>query len=269
MHKFLIVSLFSLQFAYTAEPLEKYFSYIQQLERPTGSYQNGEIELVLEPAKISEIEKVQETRLLKKGFSPADAHDFSHIGIVSEDQYWIWLRDAVYFPKGTSGTYDRLVPRTALRSPSPGVAVLPVLPSGHIVLNLNYRHAMRSWELELPRGGKDGDESDEETALRELKEETGMEVSSLTFLGKLATDTGMIDSVVPIYLGSVSSQGLSDQEESEAIDGTLAFTKEELRQGLIQGYLEVSLHNKKEKIPLRDAFFAFAFLQAELRGLLQ
>ncbi len=82
--------------------------------------------------------------------------DLPEVGVVREDQYWIWLRDAVYFPKGVPVTYDRLIWKSELKSNSPGVAVLPILPSGHVVLNLNYRHATKSWELELPRGGIQG-----------------------------------------------------------------------------------------------------------------
>jgi 8-oxo-dGTP pyrophosphatase MutT (NUDIX family) len=56
--------------------------------------------------------------------------------------------------------------------------VLPVLPSGQIILVLNFRHPTRSWKLELPRGGMQSGETQEEAALRELKEETGFITSS-------------------------------------------------------------------------------------------
>lgn len=58
---------------------------------------------------MAQIQKVQEGRLLKKGFSEADAAEFSRIGVIREDQYLIWLQDAVYFPKGIPGTYDRVI----------------------------------------------------------------------------------------------------------------------------------------------------------------
>ena len=119
---------------------------------------------------------MQEKRLLQKGYSEAEATEFSRIGVVREDQYWVWIRDAVYFPKGVPGTYDRLVWKNELNGGAPGVAVLPVLPSGKIVLNLNYRHATRSWELELPRGKREQGETLEEAALREVKEETGFDI---------------------------------------------------------------------------------------------
>jgi ADP-ribose pyrophosphatase len=101
-----------------------------------------------------------------------------------------------------------------------------------------------------------------------LKEETGFEASSMTFLGNMASDTGMHSSITPIFLGKVSSQGVSDQEYSEAIIGLISLTKEELKQGLINGSLDVMLNGKQENVPLRDGFLTFALLQAEIRGLL-
>src|SRR4051812_45336764 len=96
MKKQLFLMLSCLQSIYSGED---YFSYLKQLAQPNGNHRNGEIEIVTDPTEISSIQQVQENRLLKKGFSEADAQEFSRIGVVREDQYWIWLRDAVYFPK--------------------------------------------------------------------------------------------------------------------------------------------------------------------------
>jgi ADP-ribose pyrophosphatase len=190
------------------------------------------------------------------------------VGIVNEDQNWIWLRDAVYFPQGTPGTCDRLLWRSELKENSPGVAVLPVLPSGKIILILTYRHATRSWELELPRGGMESKETFEEAAFRELKEETGFVASAVSFLGEIATDTGVHSSVIPVFMGKISAQDESAPEYFEAIAGTLAFTKDEIKEGLVKGFLEVTIHGVKKQIPLRDAFLTFAILHAECRKLL-
>lgn len=268
MKKFLIAALLSAQCAFAVQPLDEYFSYLKQLDQSIGDYRQGEIEIVTDPAEISQIQKVQENRLLKKGFSTEQALEFSRIGVVREDHYWLWLRDAVYFPKKIPGTYDRLIWKSELNRGFPGVAVLPILPSGRIVLNLNYRHATRSWELELPRGGVGSQESMEAAALRELKEETGMVASSLILLGQIAPDSGALSSVIPVFLGKVSGQTESATEYSEAIAAALTFTKEELDQGLIQGFLEVSVEGKKQQVPLRDSFLTFALYQAGLRKLL-
>jgi ADP-ribose pyrophosphatase len=243
---------------------DPYFAYLEKLKKPNGDFRLGEIEIVTDLSEIEKIEQMQKKRLIQKGLNEADAADASKIGIVAEDIYWIWIRDAVLFPKGAIGTYDRLM----WKQEAAGAIVLPILPDGRLVLNLNYRHATRSWELELPRGGGKKGETPEETAIRELKEETGMETDSPIFLGQVAADSGVIGAVNSVFLGKVLKQGLSDQEYSEAIADILAFTKEEIHQGLIEGSLEVSLNGKKQKVPLRDSFLTFALLQAELRKLI-
>jgi ADP-ribose pyrophosphatase len=246
-----------------AAPYDAYLEFLEKYPTPKGDYHAGEIEIVTDAAQIPAVEEAAKARLLKNGYSEAQAEAFSRVGIVMEDQYWILVRDAVIFPTGAKGTYDRLSWKSALKGPG-GVAVLPVLPDGKIILNLNYRHATRSWELELPRGGIKEKESIEAAALRELAEETGLETENPIYLGSIANDTGTISSIVPIFLGKIVRAGASDQEYSEAIQGIVAFSKDELKTGLKQGYLNID----GKQVPLRDAFLTFALLQAEIRELL-
>jgi ADP-ribose pyrophosphatase len=268
MRKLLILGLCCFQCIYGGSSLDQYFAYVQQLDKSKGSHLKGEIEIITNLDGISRVETLQKNRLQQKGLSEAEAEQFSRVGVVFEDQYLVMLRDAVYFPKGIPGTYDRLIWKSGLKGAYAGVAVLPVLSSGRIVLNLNYRHATRSWELEVPRGGLMAKESVEEAALREAKEETGCVVSSVTFLGDMAPDTGIIANIVPVFIGKVAQQENSSPEYSEAIAEIIAFTKDELKEGLRHGFLEVSLQGEKKRVPLRDSFLTFALFQAELRGLL-
>ncbi|MBX7067549.1 MAG: NUDIX hydrolase [Parachlamydiales bacterium] len=238
-------------------------SYLDVLERlgsSFGDHNKGEIEIVAEPEHIEKIETFQKQQLMQKGYSEKEAASFSKVGIVAQDQYWIWIRDAVVFPNGTPGTYDRLVWKNQLHSPHAGVAVLPIMPDGKIALNLNYRHATRSWELEIPRGMIKMGETGEQAALREMKEETGLTPSSIEYLGEMAPDSGTIGTIVPIYIAYGSQEGLSNIEYSEAIAGNLAYPIEEIQKGFSQGYLMVN----GEKIPMRDPFLAFALLKREL-----
>lgn len=253
---------------YAETSLENYFSYLNQLNREKGSYMDGEIEVITDPKEILPIQKKQESRLLQKGFSQDQAAEFSRIGIIYEDQYWVWLRDAVYFPAGISGTYNRLLWKHELSSKASGVAILPILPSGKIVLILTYRHATRSWEIELPRGGLELGETPKEAAIRELQEETGFTLSSIDFLGEMAVDSGALSLIIHVFMGQISTKEESNKEYSEAIHSSFAVSKEELKEGLVKGYLEIPMQNSIKKVPLRDAFLTFALLQAEYRKLL-
>ena len=81
-----------------------YLYYLKELNEPKGDYQRGEIEIVLDPADIGKIERMQKERLIQKGLSHTKAAQCSRVGIVAEDQYIVWLRDAVYFPTKIAGT---------------------------------------------------------------------------------------------------------------------------------------------------------------------
>jgi ADP-ribose pyrophosphatase len=248
--------------------LTKYLDTLKQFPNvlgPKTSWKNGEIEIILDPTQIKKIEKQVKLRLLSKGCPEEQADVWSSVGIVAEDNYWIWIRDAVIFPSGVYGTYDRLLWKTSLDGP-PGVGVLPLLPNNKIVVNLAYRHATRSWEIELPRGQRYKNESIEEAARRELLEETGYSLDKQLYLGTLSPDAGVLNSLVPIYLGKASHSGEKYREFSEAISDNPAFTKEELKEGFSKGYIECPMHGKLIKVACRDACLAYALFQAEIKG---
>lgn len=244
-------ALFFLSSLHSHQNIDNYLQYLEKYPQtlgPMASYQKGEIEIILDKAKMIEIE-----------------HTFQRkVGIVAEDKYWIWLNDAVRFPNGTYGIYGRLIWRCSLDGPA-GVAILPVLPNGKIALNRNFRHATRSWEYELPRGALNSNETPENAARRELKEETGLIADHVDCLGYMHPDSGMTNTSAPVYLVQVFKKENATPEDSEAIASIDAFTIEELKEGFRQGYLMANIDGKQTKVNLQDPFLAFALLQWELR----
>lgn len=232
-----------------------------------GKWQQGEIEVILNPELIRKIEHQTRLRLISNGMKEQDAEKWSSVGVVAEDNYWLWIRDAVIFPSGVYGTYDRLMWKSGFNG-YPRVAICPLLSTKKIVVNITYRHATRSWEIELPRGEKKQGESPEKAAARELKEETGYQLGKCIYLGSLAPDTGTSMSVVPIYCGEVSPSGEALKQYSEAIAQNPAFTKEELKQGFLRGFIEVGVKGEIIKANCRDPFLVYALLQAEMKGIL-
>ncbi|MFN5605338.1 MAG: NUDIX hydrolase [Actinomycetes bacterium] len=96
--------------------------------------------------------------------------------------------------------------RDIVRSPG-AVAVVPLIrePDGShsVVLLRQYRAAFAREIVEVPAGMRDVDGEDpEQTARRELIEETGYDAGSLRLLHRFYPSTGMTDSVLHVYLAT-------------------------------------------------------------------
>lgn len=229
---------------------QDYFNYFKQYPQtfgPCGDYQKGEIEIIQDEQVMQEIEK-------KTG---------RKVGIVAEDKYWLWINDAVRFPKGSYGVYGRIFSKNNLKATA-GVAILPLLENGDIALIKTYRHATREWEYEIPRGGLLEGDSPEEAARRELKEETGLVVKQLILLGYMNPDSGLTKTSAPVFLAQVASKEQDEKEDSEAIASVDAFCIAELKKGFLKGFLEDK--QTQNPIHLKDPFLSFGLLQAALRG---
>lgn len=180
---------------------------------------------------------------------PADAaEDSGELGVVYSDAYIRLVRDPVRFPDGRVGTYLRILSTTE----APSGAVLPLF-GDRIVLLENYRHATRSWRLEIPRGfGTDG-LSAEENALKELKEEIAARIASITSIGAVHPDTGIHSQLVHLFLAELEAVGVT--ETSAGIRRTVLLTPEELDGKILDG-------------TITDGFTIAALTQARLRHLL-
>lgn len=211
---------------------------------PLGDASKGEIQIITDPSRMAEIEKA-------KG---------REVGIISKDRFRIWINDACVLSNGQERVFGRIVPTYALESSRGGVAIMPILPDGRVVLNCNFRHATRSWEIELPRGGIDPGESPQDAAKREVLEETGMVLANLKLLGEMVPDDGLYSLIVPVYTGNVVDRLDPEREAGEAIADNVFLTKSEIKQAFAKGFIEVEINGEKQRVPFRDPFLAYALL---------
>lgn len=138
-----------------------------------------------------------------------------NIGVVYESPYHLMVVDLI---KGENGcyTYERLIPA------SKGTAVVVLLKKENafgedefIFLN-QYRHALRNFEISCPRGfGKDG-VSSTENAVKKVREETGYEVKTMTWLGETVADSGVSGIKVAVYFVDV---GQKEEDVSKGYHG--------------------------------------------------
>jgi ADP-ribose pyrophosphatase len=88
-------------------------------------------------------------------------------------------------------------------------AVVPVTEGGRVVLVRQWRQATRSFTLELPGGGLEKGEDPEETARRELLEETGYRAEELSRLICVCTSPGRSTEVCHLFRCRVAVRDLS------------------------------------------------------------
>ena len=99
-----------------------------------------------------------------------------------------------------------------LRHPG-AAAVLPITPSGQVLLVRQFRPAIRQTLIEIPAGLLDVDGEDALTcASRELFEETGHRHESFEFLGGVFTSAGFTDEYVHLFVAGVAEAPEAEPE---------------------------------------------------------
>lgn len=169
-------------------------------------------------------------------------------GVVYADDYIVVVRDPVQFPGGKLGMYLRILPP----GPERGVAVLPIL-AGSVVLVEHYRHATRSWHLEVPRGFGTQQLSPEANTVKEVSEEIGAAVTELVHLGELHPDSGLMSHRVSLFAAKIDSIGALD--ESEGIRRALTVDSTEMDEMIRSGAIS-------------DSFTIAAYTRARLAGVI-
>ena len=116
-----------------------------------------------------------------------------------------------------------------------GVVVVPIDEDNRILLVRQFRHGVRMWMRELPRGSRNDGETPEQGAARELKEEMGYEPTECWQLGRIASDSAQLRSMPFIVAARVKRAGDATPESTESIDATYAYTFSELARECASG----------------------------------
>lgn len=112
------------------------------------------------------------------------------------------------------------ISREVIRHPG-AVVLLPRLDDGRIVLIENHRHTVGETLLELPAGTIDPGETPEQTATRELTEETGYTAAKLEKLHEFYSCPGICDERMHLYLATELTAGEPDREATEEIENRI------------------------------------------------
>lgn len=99
-----------------------------------------------------------------------------------------------------------------------GVGIVPVTEDNCIVLVKQYRKAVERFLLEIPAGKLELNEEPRETALRELKEETGFEANKIEYLLEFYTSPGFTNEKIYLFLASDLIEGSPEPDSGEFIE---------------------------------------------------
>lgn len=100
-----------------------------------------------------------------------------------------------------------------------GVGVIPVDDNGDILCVEQYRYPHAKMTLEIPAGKLEVKDCDHrESALRELKEETGATCDKLTYLGEIYPSPAILDEVIHLYMAEGLHFGERDLDDDEFLE---------------------------------------------------
>ncbi|MFA0746192.1 MAG: hypothetical protein EORIYHIE_000061 [Candidatus Fervidibacter sp.] len=117
-------------------------------------------------------------------------------------------KDTVKLPNGCTSTREVVV--------HPGaVAIVPMLEDGRVILVKQYRHAVGKILMEIPAGTLHPDETPEECALRELREEIGYSAGRLEKLTSVYLAPGYSTELIHLFLATdlQPAEGETDEDE--------------------------------------------------------
>lgn len=120
---------------------------------------------------------------------------------------------------------------------SGGAVVLPLLPNKNVVMIRQFRKPIERDVLEIPAGKIEQGESPEETAFRELREETGYKANNMTLLTKMYPSVGYSEELLYIYLATDLEPEETDFDENEDID-TYSYHIDDLYEMVMEGKIQ-------------------------------
>ncbi|MGL5827650.1 MAG: NUDIX hydrolase [Nocardioides sp.] len=144
--------------------------------------------------------------------------------LVYENAYGtLWDDEVRFHPSEAEGSYVRWT-WTAPHS----VAILPELGTDFCLIK-SYRHSLRGYSVEVPKGFGDHDLTPEQSASKELLEETGLIATRMEYLGTFHTDAAFCATPMHCFVARSCTLGTPNHEATETIATTVLISQASTR----------------------------------------
>lgn len=135
---------------------------------------------------------------------------------------WYQVRqDEIITPDGQPGVYNVIEKADA-------VWIVPVTFDGRIAMVRQYRYTIDEWCWEVPAGSVKDEQSIEEAAHEELREEVGGEADALAYIGRFYLANGICNEVGHIFMATGVKLGDPHHESAEVMTISLKSIPEAL-----------------------------------------
>ena len=137
-------------------------------------------------------------------------------------------KDVVRLPDGKSSIREYIV--------HPGaVVIIATLPNGNLLFERQFRYPLHRVFLELPAGKIDAGEAILDTAMRELREETGFVASEWEYLGVMHPCIGYSDERIEIFRAmGLTYAGEKELDHNEFLE-ILELSPQEAKMAILSG----------------------------------
>ena len=131
-------------------------------------------------------------------------------GEIKYDNPWITVtEDQVINPAGNPGIYGKVHFKNL------AIGIVPVDDEGNIYFVKQFRYVLNQYSLEIPEGGGPLHVDPLESAIKELKEETGLVAQKWSIILDMHLSNSVSDERSIVYLAENLTQESPDPEETE------------------------------------------------------
>jgi 8-oxo-dGTP pyrophosphatase MutT (NUDIX family) len=125
---------------------------------------------------------------------------------------WISLEEhEVVNPSGKDGIYG------IVSFKNKALAIIPIDQQGNTWLVGQYRYSLKAYSWEIPMGGGPVDHDILDSAVRELREETGLSAKKWTNILRIHTSNSVTDEEGFVFLAEELEEGETDFDETEVL----------------------------------------------------